>query len=50
MNERAEITKEAYETNFGTSYETYKTAIKRNPSIRQQCVNDYLNKLASVQV
>ena len=44
------IIKDAYETNFGTAYETYKIAIKQNPSIRLQDVNDYLNKLESVQV
>ena len=42
MNEKEEIIKEAYETNFGTAYETYKDAIKRNPSIRLQDVKDYL--------
>ena len=44
------IIKDAYETNFGTAYETYKIAIKQNPSIRLQDVNDYLNKLEYVQV
>ena len=38
MNEKAEIIKEAYETNFGTAYETYKIANKRNPPIRLQDV------------
>ena len=28
-----------YETNFGTACQTYKCAIKRNPSIRLQHVN-----------
>lgn len=50
MNEKEEITKEAYETNFGNSYETYKIAIKRNPSIRLQDVKDYLNSRQDIQV
>ena len=49
MTEKAEIIQEAYETNFGTAYETYKIAAKRNPSIRLQDVKGYLNKLESVQ-
>ena len=44
------IIKEAYETNFGTAYETYKIAVKKSPNIRLQDVKDYLNKLESVQV
>ena len=51
MNEKEEIIKkEAYEQLFGTAYETYTNAIKQNPSIRLQAVNDYLNSLESVQV
>ena len=50
MNEEGEIIKEAYEKDFGTASETYKIAIKRNPSIRLQDVKGYLNKLESVQV
>ena len=50
MNEKEEIIKEAYEQLFGTAYETYKIAIKQNPSIRLQDVKDYLNSLESVQV
>ena len=49
MDENEDMLNEAYETNFGTSYETYKNAIKRNPSIRLQYVKYYLNKLESVQ-
>ena len=50
MDDKEEISKEAYETDFGTAYETYKLAVKRNPSIRLQDVKDYLNKLELVQV
>ena len=38
-----EIIKEVYETNFGTAYETYKDAVKKDPSIRLQDVKNYLN-------
>ena len=41
--------KTAYETNFGTAYETYKGAVKINSSVRLQDVKDYLNKLGSIQ-
>ena len=44
------IINEAYQEHVGTAYETYNIAIKRNPSIRLQYVNYYLNKLESVQV
>ena len=36
------IIKEVYETNFGTAYETYKDAVKKDSSIRLQDVKDYL--------
>ena len=35
---QTEHNKQVYETNFGTAYQTYKDAIKRNPSIRLQDV------------
>ena len=38
-----EIIKEVYETSFGTAYETYKDAVKKDPSIRLQDVKNYLN-------
>ena len=44
------IIKEVYESNFGTAYETYKEAVKKDASIRLQDVKDYLNSLESVQV
>ena len=50
MNEKEEIVKEAYEQDFGTANETYKIAIKRNPSIRLQAVKDYLNSRQDIQV
>ena len=43
------IIKEVYESNFGTAYETYKEAVKKDKSIRLQDVKDYLNSLESVQ-
>ena len=50
MNEKEEIIKETYETNFGTAYETYKTAVKQSPDIRLQEVKDYLNSRQDIQV
>ena len=44
------IIKQAYETNFGTAYETYKQVVKEHPNIRLQGVKHYLSKLESVQV
>ena len=44
------IIKEVYQSNFGTAYETYKEAVKKDNSIRLQDVEDYLNSLESVQV
>ena len=38
-----EIIKEVYETNFGTAYEVYKEAVKKDNSIRLQDVKDYMN-------
>ena len=49
MDGKEEIIKEAYETNFGTAYETNKTANRKSPNIRLQDVKDYLNKLEPVQ-
>ena len=43
MDEKQKTIKEVYETNFGTAYETYKDAIKKDSSIRLQDVKDYLN-------
>ena len=49
MNDKEEIIKEAYEKDFGTAYDTYTTAITRNPSIRLQDVNDYFDKRDDIQ-
>ena len=45
-----EIIKETYETNFGTAYETYKEAVKKDNSIRLQDVKDCLSKRDDIQV
>ena len=44
------IIKEIYETNFGSAYETYKEAVKKDNSIRLQDVKDYLSKRDDIQV
>ena len=44
-----EVIKGAYETQFGTAYEVYKDAVKKDSSIRLKDVKHYLNKLESVQ-
>ena len=44
------IIKEVYESNFGTAYETYKEAVKKDNSIRHQDVKDYLSKRDDIQV
>lgn len=45
-----EVIKEIYETNFGTAYETYKEAVKKDSSIRLQDVKAYLSKRDDIQV
>ena len=50
MNGKEEIIKEAYETNFGNSYETFKIAVKKPLDIRLQEVKYYLNKRDDIQV
>ena len=45
-----EVIQEVYEPNFGTGYETYKDAIKKDSSIRLQGVKDYLAKRDDIQV
>ena len=45
-----EVIKEAYQYNFGTAYETYKEAIKKDSSIRLQGVKNYLSKRDDIQV
>ena len=44
------IIKKVYESNFGTAYETYKEAVKKDNSIRLQDVKDYLSKRDDIQV
>jgi len=44
------IIKEVYESNFGTAYETYKEAVKKDASIRLQDVKAYLSKRDDIQV
>ena len=45
-----EIIKQAYESNFGTAYETYKDAVKKDSSIRLQNVKNYSSKRDDIQV
>ena len=45
-----EVIKEVYQSNFGTAYETYKEAVKRDNSIRLQDVKNYLSKRDDIQV
>ena len=49
MDDKIKTIKHMYETFFGTAYEPYKEAVKKDNSIRLQDVNNYLNKLESVQ-
>ena len=44
------IIKQAYETNFGTAYETYKQVVKEHPNVILQDVKDYLSKRDDIQV
>ena len=45
-----EVIKQVYESNFGSAYETYKEAVKKDNRIRLQDVQDYLNKRGDIQV
>ena len=45
-----EVIKEVYESNFGSAYETYKEAVKKDNSIRLQDVKNYLSKRDDIQV
>ena len=45
-----EVIKEVYQSNFGTAYETYKEAVKKDSSTRPQDVKYYLNKRDGIQV
>ena len=47
---KQETIKEVYETDFGTACQIYNDALKKNPSIRLQDVNNYLNKRDDIQV
>ena len=42
--------KDTYETNFGTTYQTYKEAVKKDNSIILQYVKDYLNYRQDIQL
>jgi hypothetical protein len=42
MDDKIQVIKQTYETNFGTAYEVYKEAVKKDSSIRLQDVKDYL--------
>ena len=44
------VIKEVYESNFGTAYETYKEAVKKDNSIGLQDVKNYLSKWDDIQV
>ena len=44
------VMEEVYESNFGSAYETYKEATKKDNSIRLQDVKNYLNKRDDIQV
>ena len=50
MDEKQKTIKEIYETNFGTAYETYKDAIKKDSSTRLQDVKDYLSSREDKQI
>ena len=45
-----EVTKEVYQSNFGTAYGTYKEAVNKDNSIRLQDVKYYLGKRDGIQV
>ena len=45
-----EVIKEAYGSNFGSAYETYKDAVGKDNSIRLQDVKNYLSKRDDIQV
>ena len=50
MNEKEEIIKEAYETNFGTSYDTYTIAVNKSPNIILSDVKYYLSKRGDILI
>ena len=50
MDDKTSLIKKIYETNFGTAYETYKQAVKKDNSIRLQDVKDYLNSREDKQI
>ena len=45
-----EVIKKVYESNFGTTYQTYKEAVKLDNSVRLQDVKDYLSRRDDIQV
>jgi len=50
MDDKIQVIKQTYETNFGTAYEVYKDSVKKDNSIRLQDVKDYLNSREDKQV
>ena len=50
MDDKIQVIKQTYETNFGTAYEVYKEAVKTNNSVRLQDVKDYLNSREDKQI
>ena len=44
-----EVIKKVYESNFGTTYQTYKEAVKLDNSVRLQDAKDYLSKRDDIQ-
>lgn len=50
MDDKIQVIKTIYETNFGTAYEVYKEAVKKDYTIKLQDVKDYLSKRDEIQV
>jgi ribosomal protein L21E len=50
MDDKIQVIKQTYETNFGTAYEVYKELVKKDSSIRLQDVKDYLNSREDKQI
>ena len=50
MDDKTSIIKQIYETNFGTAYEVYKEAVKKDFSIKLQDVKNYLASREDKQI
>ena len=50
MDDKIQVIKQTYETNFGTAYEVYKEAVKKDSSVRLQDVKDYLASREDKQI